>query len=48
MRERKLYNILYFFEGISVNDLSQKLKVSRQSINQTKLRALNKLKKEFL
>lgn len=36
-----------FIKGISVTDLAKEYKISRQTINQTKLRALNKLKSIF-
>lgn len=46
-KEKFIINSI-FFKDISVIDISKKLNESRQSVNQVKLKALKKLKKELL
>lgn len=38
---------LHYEFGYSVSDISEMTKTSRQSVNQTKIRALNKLRNEI-
>lgn len=40
--------IRFFFWGDSIGEIAKRMKISRQSVNQTKNRAIKKLKKTYI